>query len=460
MYLRRVRVQRLKLLRDLTLDFSAPDGSLRMWTVVIGRNGTGKSSLLQAAALAAAGGLQVNTLAGRAIGHLRDRRTKEPLRIDAEFMFDEHERHPRLHPVLRGSVPEPLGLRSEVTLDEGETTIRARSFYNHKARASRRDPLDEARSRNTPRWFVAGYGVARFLPDVGRAVTLDRPSIERLQPLFDPAIALTSTGFSSYFGEEEQKALRFHRVLKQALLNVESLLPGIADIELRGQGGVKRPGDLLERNRFSQKIGAGEPLKVPGVALAHGYQSTIAWLADLVGHVLLEADHEVSPKDMTGVVLVDEIDLYLHPLWQATLVPALRATFPKMQFIVTTHSPVVLSGVAPHEVVRLASWGDAGDVVEVVHHAETGDLVPAGEAGDRALRPDARMMTGSEIFREHFGLKGSTPNPMGHELRKYVMLSTDPFRSSAEHEEMVALRTALAKHKIDGVPKPVPRRKA
>ncbi len=459
MYLRRIRVQHLKLVRDLELDFTAPDGrSIRRWTVIIGRNGTAKTSLLQSVALAAAGSLQVNTLAGRSVGHLRDRRSDDKLFVDATFEFLDGQLHGELHPLLyKRPIPSPLMLRSRLELYEGETTIRAGSGY--VGGGWKPDPLDLARSRNTPRWFVAGYGVARFLPDVGRVVTLDRPSIERMMPLFDPTIALTSTGFSGYFGDEE-KARRFHRVLKHALLNVESLLPDITDLELRGYGGVTKPGDLLERDRFAQRVGTGEPLKVPGVALAHGYQSTIAWLADLVGHVLLEAEAEIEPEDMEGVVLVDEIDLYLHPLWQATLIPALRATFPKMQFIVTTHSPVVLSRVAPHEVVRLASWGDAGDVVEVVHHPETGELVPARDVGGDGVRPDARMMTGSEIFREHFGLEGATPNPMGEALRKYTMLASDPFRTDAEQRDMIELRGGLKKKAFSELPRPVRRRKA
>jgi hypothetical protein len=247
-------------------------------------------------------------------------------------------------------------------------------------------------------------------------------------------------------------------VLKHALLNVASLLPDITDLELRGYGGVTRPGDLLERDRFEQRVGTGDPLKVPGVALAHGYQSTIAWVADLVGHVLLEANTELEPENMEGVVLVDEIDLYLHPVWQATLIPALRATFPRMQFIVTTHSPVVLAQVAPHEVVRLASWGDSGDVVEVVHDRETGDLTVSQSAGGEGVRPDARMMTGSEIFREHFGMEGSMPNPMGDALRRYTMLASDPFRTAKEHKEMLELRSKLGT--LTELPSPVRRRKA
>ncbi|WP_437932539.1 AAA family ATPase [Sorangium sp. So ce291] len=463
MYLRKVRVQHLKLLRDLTLDFTAPGGGIRNWTVIIGQNGTAKTSLLQAIALAAAGSLQVNTLAGRSIGHLRDRRSDEPLQIDATFEFLHGGRDPQLHPRLDKPMPPTLQLSSWVGLTAGESTIRARAHYGAvkpRADATFSDPLDDARARNTARWFVAGYGVARLLPDVGRVITLDRPSIERMAPLFDAKAALTSTSFSSYFGEGE-KARLFHRVLKRALLNVESLLPGIADLELRGYGGVNKPGDLLERDRFLQQIGKGQ-LKVPGVALAHGYQSTIAWLADLVGHVLLEAEaqFEIDPDDMEGLVLVDEIDLYLHPVWQATLIPALRWTFPKLQFIVTTHSPVVLSGVTPHEIVRLASCGDAGDVVEVVHHPETGAVVPAADVGDKGIRPDTRMMTGSEILREQFGLDRLTPNPEGENLRRYTTLATDPYRTKAEDQEMLRLQAHLREEKITDLPRPVRRKKA
>lgn len=459
MYLRHLNVRHLKLLRDVTLDFTLPDGTLRNWTVIIGKNGTGKSSLLQAIALAAAGRLQVNVLAKGAIGHLRDRRGNEALEVEADFEFSADSRAEALHPMVRGPLPETAGLRSSVRLGDGEKSIRAASHYTGSLTLQGDDdPLDVARSQNLRRWFVAGYGVARFLTDGVRA-TLDQPAIERMRPLFDPTLALTGIRFSGYFGDEDkdQKARLFHRVLKQALFNVEAMLPGIDDLELRGHGGVTAAGDLLEGNRFSQHFATGS-LKFPGAALAHGYQSTIAWVADLVGHILLESQTEIEPKDMEGLVLIDEIDLYLHPAWQRALIPALRATFPAMQFIVTTHSPVVLSGVAPHEVVRLAAWGDAGDVLEIVHHPETGALVPAATLGDKGVRPDARMMTGSEIFREYFGLEGSTPNPMGDELRRYAMLASDPYRTEAEHKELLELSKKLAKAKISNLPKVLRRR--
>src|SRR6185436_15180112 len=119
---------------------------------------------------------------------------------------------------------------------------------------------------------------------------------------------------------------------------------------------------LIDSDRFYQRMGKDE-LAIAGVALSHGYQSTFAWIADLIGQVLLEAKSDVSTTEMEGLVLIDEIDLYLHPAWQASFVTALRRVFPRIQFVATTHSPIVLAEMAPHEIVRLIVDPVAGDVV-------------------------------------------------------------------------------------------------
>jgi predicted ATP-binding protein involved in virulence len=84
-------------------------------------------------------------------------------------------------------------------------------------------------------------------------------------------------------------------------------------------------------------------IRVPFDALANGHRSYIGWVSDLLYHL-----HRANPKnvqDVHGVVLVDEVDLLAHPTWQRTLVPDLSKTFPKLQFIVTTHSPIVAASV-------------------------------------------------------------------------------------------------------------------
>ena len=69
-----------------------------------------------------------------------------------------------------------------------------------------------------------------------------------------------------------------------------------------------------------------------------------------------------------GVVLIDEIDMHLHPLWQQTVLLDMQRAFPKVQFIVTTHSPQVLSSV-PAESVRVLVWGRSFEGVRKVSFA-------------------------------------------------------------------------------------------
>ena len=70
-----------------------------------------------------------------------------------------------------------------------------------------------------------------------------------------------------------------------------------------------------------------------------------AWLNPYLGdRVLLETD---------GIVLIDELDLHLHPKWQRTVVDDLRRTFPKMQFVATSHSPFIIQSLEPNELMDL-----------------------------------------------------------------------------------------------------------
>jgi hypothetical protein len=439
-FIRHLRIQKLKLLRDFELSFVDADGKPRMWTVLIGENGTGKTSILQAIAMAAAGRLQVNTLAELVTPHLRDRRQRDSATIEARFGFLKAPKGAvRQYPLADS---DPAEVLSQVWLQRGATTLEAASCYVRAGEAPPppltvwKNPLDEVRSKNLPLWFVAGYGVARVLPDAGVQPRLDRPAIDRLKPLFGSGVALTSTAFANYFGRK--KAQMYSRVVKTVLLRANDLLPAIDDVELRGAGGVTKAGHLRESKRFTQQIGS-QKLKLPATALSHGYQSTIAWIADLAGHIVLESENEIKPQDMQGLVLIDELGLYLHPTWQVVLVSALRETFPRLQFVATTHSPLVLAGMHPTEIVRL-KFADSGDVERA------------------SIGPDARVMTGTEIYREYFGIDDVIPDKTGRKLRTYRYLAANPYRSDEEDVEIEQLRNELRTAGVDPAFAPVPRK--
>jgi predicted ATP-binding protein involved in virulence len=81
--------------------------------------------------------------------------------------------------------------------------------------------------------------------------------------------------------------------------------------------------------------------------LSDGEKCLLALAGDLARRLAIANPGLADPLQGSGVVLIDEIELHLHPAWQRKVIPALTDTFRNCQFIVTTHSPQVLSQVKP-----------------------------------------------------------------------------------------------------------------
>lgn len=81
--------------------------------------------------------------------------------------------------------------------------------------------------------------------------------------------------------------------------------------------------------------------------LSDGIKNMLAMIADIAYRCVLLNGHlgDKAAKDSPGIVMIDEVDMHLHPQWQQTVIASLRDAFPNIQFIVTTHSPQVLSTV-------------------------------------------------------------------------------------------------------------------
>lgn len=470
MYIQSIKIQNLKRLRDFELKFTSDCGTPRMWSVLIGENGTGKSAVLQAIALAAAGRLLVNGLAGNSVTNLADWRREESMTITSWFsipMVDQADASvapKKKHTTEALSPTLSRKLLSEVALHPGQSSLRARSVFEDAAlRVQEEDPLDEARAQDLPGWFVVGYGVNRILPSSNNPGVLVQQTLNRLRPLFEPTQQLTSTDFITVFEDVKVKRA-YSRILQSVLIDTEVLPKDISALELRGRSGITLPSHLVESARFSQTMG-DSAVKVPALALAHGYQSTIAWIADLIGHIVWEAQktlkgkQSINPKHFQGLVLIDEIDLYLHPIWQAKLIPALRANFPRIQFIATTHSPVVLATLVPDEIVRLQVEPSTGSVRRVAPHPDSGEWGSVRSVADLNAQPDPRSMTGTEMYQEYFGVERLTLNEQGEDLRDYTAIATNPYRNDYQEQRMKELNARLRKAHIGDLASPVERRK-
>ena len=116
--------------------------------------------------------------------------------------------------------------------------------------------------------------------------------------------------------------------------------------------------------------------RVPYRDLSTGLRSTISLIGDILIRLYEQQPNETDPSSLFGVVLIDEIDIHLHPKLQKKIVEELTNTFPRVQFIVTTHSPIPLLG-APKEslfyvVKRAAEQGVLVDLLDM----DISDLLP------------------------------------------------------------------------------------
>ena len=105
------------------------------------------------------------------------------------------------------------------------------------------------------------------------------------------------------------------------------------------------------------------PLRVE--QLSDGYRIALVMVMDIAARMAEANPEESNPLAVTGIVLIDEVELHLHPGWQQRVLLDLTRVFPNVQFIVSTHSPHVIATVRPDQ-LRVIEWnGSDAKLVEV-----------------------------------------------------------------------------------------------
>lgn len=173
--------------------------------------------------------------------------------------------------------------------------------------------------------------------------------------------------FSDWFtvqeklAEERPEILRYVTALRAA---VDLFLPNFSNLHINEIDG--------QRNFFIDKNGI--PLSV--YQLSDGERGVLSMVLDIAKRITQANPVLQNPLgEGKGVILIDELDLHLHPKWQRTVVENLRRTFPKCQFICTTHSPQIIGEVKPEFITIIdngtykpaSSYGvDSGRILEEI----------------------------------------------------------------------------------------------
>lgn len=180
-----------------------------------------------------------------------------------------------------------------------------------------------------------GYGAFRRLT---RSTQIIVPSLEP-QARF--------TNFATQFDESEPLS-----VLERWMVYLDYRIAKEKDkkSEKQKEMGIKAINRVLpEDAKFDSVTAEGRLLfniggqKVPTISLSDGYRSILALAGDLIWRLIQAFPESSDPLREYGVVLIDELDIHLHPMWQRQVAQVLRETFPNLQFFVATHSPLVAS---------------------------------------------------------------------------------------------------------------------
>ncbi|WP_246413202.1 AAA family ATPase [Methylobacterium brachythecii] len=183
-------------------------------------------------------------------------------------------------------------------------------------------------SEESPAFLIVGYGATRRVESSANVDTAARSRArqlryERVASLFEEQFTLRP--LTSWLPEWSSRNPGRHK-------QVVNLINRLSGEDVRFTGVLER-GEYVFRTKRTD---------VPFSALSDGYKAFIGWVGDLLYHVCMGCPKGMKLVDNKGVVLVDEIDLHIHPKWQRTIIPTLARALPNMQFVFTSHSPLVV----------------------------------------------------------------------------------------------------------------------
>ena len=310
--------------------------------LVLGGNGSGKTTLLKGIAIAALGpavaasGLFPYHLVRRELG----RPVEEEALIEAAFTPGRQDYASRM-PESIEQVQSRIRIVRRGDLEQFE--------WAHED-DKRWHPIF---SSSSDAFFFVGYGASRRVEKVGRIDEAGRRASSfvragRITSLFEDTYSLVPL---SYWLPRYQEGNRGRFVQARSLVN---RLLGSGKYQLTDEMAA---GEYIFKNRNA---------RVPFPALSDGYRALIGWIGDLLYHICETCPRGKKLIENQGIVMIDEVDLHIHPKWQMQLLPRLAKCLPKIQFIVTSHSPLLVGSLDWRNVIVARQRKDGSSILEQV----------------------------------------------------------------------------------------------
>lgn len=355
-----MRINRLKLKNfrcydSLDIDFNSE------LTVIVGENGKGKTAIFDAVAIAMESYLCTFNILGRRIS------PKDVRRVPIYHKDDIHITGMESH------YPSQIELEAEVG---GKTVNCIRSLLDGNILLDDDEAIKDY-GRNLQKAISVGenvllpvlayYGTQRIWKNSQLFKNHDTPLESRAvgyEECLEPSSSYNS--FGKWFKNVTESAQQENQNsdLQQRNLMIKTAILKAVDICMASTGLCNL---YYNHNLNCFVVSHPDTGEMIVDDLSDGFRSVISMVADLA-YRMVRLNPQLGEDAVVGtpgIVLIDEVDMHLHPFWQQTVLLDLQKAFPKVQFIVTTHSPQVLSSV-PAASIRVLAWGKQFEGVQYV----------------------------------------------------------------------------------------------
>ena len=353
MKIKEIQLLNFRRFSNFTIEF---DESV---TVLVARNGAGKSSVLDAVAISLGAFLtRIPKVVGKSFEEtdfqVLEEGLKPPfMRITCEsydgIKWDRTERRDKAKKT-ETLITSAIGLKN--LFKYADTFI---------------DAHNEGKEFSLP--IFIHYGTGRGVFDVPARKKGFGKEFSRFDALSGALESRTNfRRFVEYFyflEEKESKLQKERRSFDIELPELKSIRKAINRFlpEFSNPRGVYPAGIMLDWESENTR----KELRIE--QLSDGYRTTLAMVMDIAARMAEANPNLPDPLQTDGVVMIDEVDLHLHPGWQQTILSDLQRAFPKVQFIVSTHSPQIVSTVKPAQ-IRAIDWQDEKPTLIPIYFSE------------------------------------------------------------------------------------------
>ncbi len=361
MYIRKAEIKHIRSIETFSMEF--PEGGEAGWHVLIGDNGAGKSSIVRSLAAVLIGPEEIGAV--RPYWEEWLSRDKDEGHIHLEISYDPaSDKTGQTRPPQKRFPANQFNLkRNGRVIMESNINVTAMNPRNYNW-------------GNNPGWFSVAYGPFRRFTGGNsdwNKVYYSAPKAGAHLSVFGEDIALTEA--LEWLKELDRRRLK-ERASMPAGQVLEEGAGYVSSADLIYDGlhkFINRSGLLPHQSTFAGinidgdaefVDGNGNIIKV--TQMSDGYRSILSLTFELIRQlirvfgaeaVFKNVNDEVPVFDLPGIVLIDEIDAHLHPSWQTRIGQWFTQYFPRLQFIVTTHSPLICRACEKGSIWRLAAPG-------------------------------------------------------------------------------------------------------